>query len=592
MDFNLGSTLGLLALLSLIPLILLYFIRPKPVSLKVPSLMFFLSREKSTTAENFLRYFHNDLLFIIQLLVLFFLAFSIADPSFITERDVVSNNVVFVLDVSASSQVIESNGLSRLDIAKNKIKNFIAPRNTLVLLKSSPVLALHNVRRGELLDYLNSVKSTDDISDISSAITFAGELLPEGKGRVVVLSDFVQTKGVPFDVAKNVVEASGIHVDLVSTKLSDRKNVGFIDAVIVENNINLYIKNFNNDPVDVQLVSNGVSKELHIGSRSVEPYVFSLDSGDREIELIAEDDFKVDNRVYLSKPFADKIKVLLITNGDPKFIKAALNSIPNIDLSIGNPPIVPKGDYDIYILSDLNKGEVLPGTFDDILNKIEDGKSVIIVPQIDLKQIDTGDLLPFNIGGISPGGLVVTDQVTEFSKDLDFGNVGRYLEVSDFNPGYVSIASVNNNSIMGVIDKVNGKIFYYGIFDDESDFKLSPDYPVFWNSLIGFLSGRVDLNDINLKTGSILDISNKSTVLDKVGFFNLGNSRLAVNLLDAKESDINYVPAVEDIKKISSSLKLEPVRADYESKLEGFLIFLALFLVIVEIIYIKYRGEI
>src|SRR3989344_1899701 len=114
---------------------------------------------------------------------------------------------------------------------------------------------------------------------------------------------------------------------------------------------------------------------------------------------------------------------------------------------------------------------------------------------------------------------------------------------------------------------------------------------VFWNNLIGFLVGKVDLNDVNLKTGSIIDIANRSIVLDKAGFFNIGNSEFAVNLLDIKESDINFISPVGDIKK-AGNIKLEAVSSDYEFKLEVVLLILALLLVIIEIIYIKYRGEI
>ena len=591
MDFNIGNMLGLFALLSLIPLILLYFIRPKPVNIKVPSLMFFLSKEKSTTAENFLKYFHKDILFIIQLLVLLFLALSITDPNFITKRDVVSDNIVFILDISASSSVIENNGLTRLDIAKNKIKDLVASKNSLVLLKSFPVLALQNVGRSELLHYLDSVKSTDSVSDISSAISFSGELIPEGRGRIVILSDFIQTKGFPFDIAKNVIESRGTPVDLISTRLFNRNNVGFVDMVISGNDINLYIKNYNAKPVDVDIISGGNSKSVHINAGSIEPYVFSLADDNIEIELVSDDDFKADNKIYISKPFSDKIKVLLITNENPKYIKAALNSIPGVDLSIGTPPIIPNEDYDIYIIAGLNKNEVLPGTFDNILEKVSEGKSVVITPQIDLKQIDTTGIVPFEIIGISPGGSVNIDQVTKFSNDVDFGNVGRYIDVENFYENYVSIASVNNVSVMGIVDKGSGKIFYYGIFDDESDFKLTPEYPVFWNNLIGFLVGKVDLNDVNLKTGSIIDIANRSIVLDKAGFFNIGNSEFAVNLLDIKESDINFISPVGDIKK-AGNIKLEAVSSDYEFKLEVVLLILALLLVIIEIIYIKYRGEI
>src|SRR3989344_1204070 len=107
MAFELGNVIGFLGFLSLIPLIILYLIRPRPTNLKVPSLMFFFSKEKSTTAESILRHFHEDLLFYLQLLVLTLLALSLAQPLLTVKRDAVSSNIVFVLDASASSQVVE-----------------------------------------------------------------------------------------------------------------------------------------------------------------------------------------------------------------------------------------------------------------------------------------------------------------------------------------------------------------------------------------------------------------------------------------------------------------------------------------------------
>ena len=77
MLFEFGNTLGWLAFLSLIPLIIIYLIKPKPTKLKVPSLMFFMKRTNTSTAQSLFRRFQNDLLFLIQLLVLLLLAFSV-----------------------------------------------------------------------------------------------------------------------------------------------------------------------------------------------------------------------------------------------------------------------------------------------------------------------------------------------------------------------------------------------------------------------------------------------------------------------------------------------------------------------------------
>ena len=71
-DFFLNPP-GLYALLSLIPLILLYLVKPKPQEKKIPSLMFFLKDIGRENSLAFFRRLNQDWLFLLQLLVLILL---------------------------------------------------------------------------------------------------------------------------------------------------------------------------------------------------------------------------------------------------------------------------------------------------------------------------------------------------------------------------------------------------------------------------------------------------------------------------------------------------------------------------------------
>jgi len=64
------NTLGLIALASLIPFIILYLRKPRPQDRVIPSLMFLLQNKKTSKQADFLRKFLTNLLFFIQLLVL------------------------------------------------------------------------------------------------------------------------------------------------------------------------------------------------------------------------------------------------------------------------------------------------------------------------------------------------------------------------------------------------------------------------------------------------------------------------------------------------------------------------------------------
>ena len=122
-SFGIENQLGLYAFLSLIPLIILYLIRPKPKSMQIPSLMFFLKAKSNPEKRSFFRTFTRDLLMLLQILTLIFIAGSLASPYLITKQDVVSDNIILVLDASASSKVHETYG-TRFEKIKGKQKKF------------------------------------------------------------------------------------------------------------------------------------------------------------------------------------------------------------------------------------------------------------------------------------------------------------------------------------------------------------------------------------------------------------------------------------------------------------------------------------
>lgn len=590
MLFEFGNKLGWYAFLTLIPLIVIYLIRPRPTKLNVPSLMFFMKRVSSSTTQSLFRYFQNDLLFFIQLLVLTLLSFSILEPAFIFNRDVVSSNIVFVVDVSASSKVVEGSNKTRLDIAKEKIEQLATSRNSLILLKSSPIIALQDVRRSDLTRYLDRLQSTDDSSDIASAISLAGDMLADNKGRVVVVSDFIESKGINAEVSKNILESRGIAVNFVDTKGSFRNNIGIVDMIINGEQVNLYIKNYNILGSNVSLKVNNEINNIYVGPESVEPFVFNLNNNLTSVEILNKDDFMIDNKILITRPYADNIKVLLITNRPSKFLRAVLSSIEDVNLTIGEPPILPQGDFDVYVIGDVNRNSVVLDTFGGIMRKVRDeGKSAVVVSQRDIDKINFEGLIPISFGNFSNGGLVYVHQINRFTKNIDFGSVNKVFEVFNATNG-TTIASVNNSSVISLFGLGRGHIAYYGLMDDQSDFKLTPGYPIFWSNLIDSLVNRGDLNEVNLKTGAVFNLGNETKTLDKLGIYTFDSKSVAVNLLNEKESDINYINTESSAKFVNGTL--ETIKSNVDYRLDLYLVALVLLLVIFEFVYIKFRGEI
>ncbi|MCX6709004.1 MAG: BatA domain-containing protein, partial [Candidatus Woesearchaeota archaeon] len=131
---SIGNQAGLWALLVLVPLIILYLIRPKPKLISIPSLMFFLKSSGARKLTSFLRQITHDWLFIIQLLLLIGLALTFSHPFTTYDHDVTASNTVIVLDVSASSQTVEG-ARSRFDLSVAQAKKVLGVKNTVILAK-------------------------------------------------------------------------------------------------------------------------------------------------------------------------------------------------------------------------------------------------------------------------------------------------------------------------------------------------------------------------------------------------------------------------------------------------------------------------
>ena len=103
---------ALLALLSIIPLILVYLIRPRPKEVRFSATQFLSQGEVKRSAV--LSRLIIDPLFWVQLLVLLSLSLAAAGP-YTTEEATASSHLVVVLDSSASMQASSSRALQMIE---------------------------------------------------------------------------------------------------------------------------------------------------------------------------------------------------------------------------------------------------------------------------------------------------------------------------------------------------------------------------------------------------------------------------------------------------------------------------------------------
>ncbi|MBI3034831.1 hypothetical protein HYY71_00775, partial [Candidatus Woesearchaeota archaeon] len=403
------------------------------------------------------------------------------------------------------------------------------------------------------------------------------------------------------------------------------KNVGIIRLETAKYNTKVYVKNFNQEPAQrtIKIVRDSkviTQTNVKIAPNSIENFIFETPAGISRVELEPKDDLEADDAAYIATPPKIKNSVLLITNEKSSNLESALEAAKDIELDVVNPPILTintkkqkiepyKHDVIIvYKINNVNKREgIVPGTFEDIEDYVDRGGNLIIAAQEDLKDINTRGLLMADLKSKmnKPTKVCVEtiNQITkQFEKERCFTTTGSYFGADSKN-GAITFASADDKTPLIVYgEKKKGKLAYYGILDETSDFKTLPSYPIFWNSLINFMVGTEDIKEFNHKTGKIVTINEQKVktpsstlttsklLMDEVGIYEFDNKKFAVNLIDEKESDLSLPSKTEKRKERESLLERESKEHDFNLEL-AMLISVFLFMMI-EFFYIKRRGDI
>ncbi|HLC65113.1 MAG TPA: BatA and WFA domain-containing protein [Candidatus Nanoarchaeia archaeon] len=599
---------GLYALGSLIPLIIIYLIRPKPVEKIIPSLMFIIQEKKVTRRQAFFRRFVNNLIFFLQFLALTALAFAVASPFITIPFATSSENTVLVIDGSASMQA--SHGLgTRFTSAVSGARDSVAGKVSIILAENIPNSLLAKGSKSEALSVLGKLKPKATSTNIGDALLMANDMLGTEKGKIIVFSDFLSTEGSDIMVAKRRLEASGHAVEFRDLS-SEADNAGIIGADVSRALTKLKVKNFNREGIGVSISVLNEGKKIDEASISIQPdsieeLSFTTPRGKTEIVIDRKDDFMLDNRVFISNPFKQKTKVLLVSNlEDDNYVGAAMEASPDVALETRMPPTInpERLDHEIIIVNEVDRQLLVPGDFELISRHIKNGASIVIMAQDELSSIALSDLLPVTIGSkqkSSPVCVQITNRFTKHLSNACFTS-SPYFDLPA-NQTSVIASTENDVPVITMREHGNGKVVYYGIFDRESDFKSSEEYPIFWAELIGFLSGTEDIRNFNLRTGDILPVleqeietpGGKLTAnrvdFDETGFYSFSGREYSANLINEKESNVGAINLLKSEK--AALLAAGEEESEKEVSLDLALIGLIALLLFAELFIVKFRGD-
>lgn len=605
-----ANQMGLYALLSIIPLIIIYLLRPRPLKIKIPSLMFLMDIERKKRL-NVIRKFLKDPLFLIQLFVLILTSLAVAEPFIIANEELGGGRTVIILDASASMQAD-----GRFDGAVTEANKFLSSMNTIILAENVPLMAVKDVPAGSASDTLKKLKPKATSVDLSAAMQLGRQMLPEG-GRMVVVSDFASWNGEDPAATKNLVEANGISVDFV-TVTGRTDNIGIAGGAFEGSDYRIIVHNYNKVSQTVKLEAttdgaNILTTNLDIKPESNEYFTISnLAPGTTKISIDPNDALLVDNNAYVIIPLSVKKDVLYITDNPKTPSIVALKLIPFTTVTkTGTQSIPPLSAYPIVFVS----GSLSPDGVKSLSDHVNGGRTAVIIASPDLANMD---MLPVELGELSNEtslNVVRGSRMTE-NIAIDSIKVKNHFKAT-LKRGAVSLVEGGDGSPMLAYWKYGkGIVIYSGLADPAgdnifdplntmvwNDFHALPEYPLFWKQMLEWITGSLDVSEYNAKTGQYINLPVRETVktpgesvttdlllLDEVGIYSLPDKDVAVNLYDEKESNLagsGITAQPSEQKPVSYTTQI--VRAPKD--LAVYLIIIAILLVILELYYLHWRGE-
>ena len=576
-----SNPLALLGLLSIIPLIIIYLIRPRPKEIRFSSTQFLREGEAKRTAV--LSRLIFDPLFWVQLLALCSLSIAAAGPYTIGEGPATSHLVV-VLDDSASMQASFS-----------QAQKLIAPyldsyhKISIILAENAPVAILSGGSPAEARDILRQLQPKAISTDLSSAMTLGSGLLGSEGGNILVVSDFISWTGDNPDVTRKLLQADGRVSIVFADSYQGGDNQALVEGWDVPGtgyvNHTALVHNYGSAKTSTITIHGpgGSSSRLASLPAGGDYYLsFTAYPGVNEISLDQKDAIDWDNHAYVYVPDLAKKRVLYLGEAGPAL--DALRSLPNVDVETS-------GEYSNFDLVVVARNASLDGK----LNRYIDGGRVIYIATDALSP----EFLPVRVTGQIPGPASLWVRNVGFSQGVHFDEIGLFhFPDAVARKGSTTMVEANGVPILSYWRLGKGIVIYDGL-EMNSDFYTRPEYPIFWYQMVNWITGVPDIVASNHKTGEMIplggqvsvdtplgSVSTSSLLLDEVGIYSFQGTTLAANMYDPQESDLRRSTGVTP-GEFEGGQRTTIV----ENDLSIWVIALAVLAILLELIIMRWRRE-
>ncbi len=427
-------------------------------------------------------------------------------------------------------------------------------------------------------------------TNIRGALSYAIGLSREGKySKITVMSDFLTKE--KFDDLYDSAKRAGIKIKLLKID-NKRENVGIIDLIKKEDEIKIVVKNYGNNPEKREITT--TKENIQIELKPKEKRTIFLNGNVEKVEINPKDEFQADDIVFISQNSSKQNKAVIVSDLKNKNLEAALEA-NGFEIRYEKPPII-NVDADLIVLDKSNYERLVPGTFEEIRKKVEEGSEVVFNF---MEKMPTTNILPVKISSLE------SEQESNIQFDTGIFDDLETLKITErhtveLEKDSISIAKDEKLNPMIVYKKEGkGMVIYNGLANKYLE--NSPTYPLFWRAIVR-LAGK-EKREKMYKTGEVLkldkiskiktptiEITTDSILLDEIGVYEIDGESMAVNLLSEEESDFETESFIEPTMEEQVEKTLNPEEKINKIRIEKSILLIAISVLLFELYFAFKRG--
>ncbi len=580
------SPLALLLSALSVPLLLLYFLKVRRRQMTVPSLLLWDPSLHDREASAFFQRLQRDPLLLLQILALLALTVAVARPT-VTVMGHGAKRVAIVIDSSASMKATDVTP-SRFAQAQREALRLVGGLGAgaeIMVIEAGVqprVVAPFSRKHEQAASAIWSLEARDVPNRLGEGIRTARALVgADPRAEIHVFTD----GGHP-----DALGAQGDDVRLRWVGVGQRSNnVGITDLAVRRNYFGTYnsqaflsVANFSAEPQTFSLMLTLDDETLAEKTLTLDPEVrravvvpfTDRGGGVVRARLNVSDDLEADNVAYAVIPPPRSISVLLVSPGN-LFLEKVLKTDPQVTLEVRQPEAYQGGmaGFDVVMLDSASPQRLGNGRF-VLVNTVPPD-----VPLEVLGRLDNPIIMDW-------------DRNHPIMRQIDFAKVAieDAMRVRPLAAGKSLVEAVGGPLIY-LLEERERKAVFFGFDLFKTDFPLRVAFPLILSKSLRWLHpAGLDQSSLQLQTGQpiLLPVEygvTTATVVtpsgrrakaqvtrgmasftdtDEVGIYTVetarGDTRVAVNLMNAKESDLTPRPVptfVEGAKSETPAVALQ-----------------------------------